>query len=942
MAEEQNNSQEVQQGESVDHNILETLNEADKNQLISDLKLPVAINILAEDEDMIREVIKDSGHSFDDLNDIQNYEMMMKRLRERFDNNELDDFVNEVTDGRYTSDLAELEASIQGNKPENVSEYFGAKPEDNTLAGILSVSANADTPIEDYPDEELRAMGKFFATNLAKYGVLAAAAPMMGFAAPAFGALLLKGAISKIGFKILAETGVMDAVTQKLAEKVKEVAQNNPEKLSKKKAVVIALAGGAAALAMVGAADSIQDILESKAITSPIVEGVKDVASTVGLDASAEPIVESPSPISSQAYEAVESANEPQSISPISGVVQDILDEAEANEQTLGEFEVLKGQLETAEAAGNTEAVETIKGEMEYLSEVTGVEIPAEPEMSPDEHKTISPISGIVKDIIEAAEAEADTVSNTMSASTETTIEVSSQTVDEQTLKINKDDTLSEVVFDHVFRVNGYSFDSAGDADVVFKAIADKYYDGNPDLIYAGDTLTLPDYDSPEEMMKDLGLQDKGISVNVGEPRPLSTDVEIIAETKAPSVDAPSDKPSIDEPLDAPVDLPVSAPDALELFDKIEFQQLERSTVQTNGHHSDSKMYLGTPTLEKMIDNSGVSMTDAQKEWFVQNLEGELAEYNSHNPDPKHGLYNAPVLTQEVVNKVLEAYPVENNIEFAAKSTISNLDSSVYYNDETGNLNATRSDMTISDFAAEIVARRVENGDIDIDSGKIAEEITKVTSELRSANTDKSEFLATVQLPASMHNVDDMGFDRGGMFDESKFEDVFSELGAQSREYSDNAHRFADAKMPITEGNIEANNDYLAKLNEMGESKFSKVVYDEDSGELKATFMGQTMNDFADVIVQNHIEDSFVDPEKHDLAQYRNFILGELQTANSGVSTDEPIAKLNVGDVLHGSENIGVREADFIADNGFESVNEKIEAQKEKQSTKTTSKMKVR
>uniref|UniRef100_UPI001B30206B hypothetical protein n=1 Tax=Vibrio crassostreae TaxID=246167 RepID=UPI001B30206B len=105
-------------------------------------------------------------------------------------------------------------------------------------------------------------------------------------------------------------------------------------------------------------------------------------------------------------------------------------------------------------------------------------------------------------------------------AETESQKQVATETpsVDTKTIAIAEGDTLSELVYDHTFRSNGISFDSAADAKTVFDAIATKYYDGNADLIMSGGTVELPTYESPEDMMRDLGLEDSGINVNHNPP----------------------------------------------------------------------------------------------------------------------------------------------------------------------------------------------------------------------------------------------------------------------------------------------------------------------------------------------------------------------------------------------------------------------------------------
>lgn len=70
-----------------------------------------------------------------------------------------------------------------------------------------------------------------------------------------------------------------------------------------------------------------------------------------------------------------------------------------------------------------------------------------------------------------------------------------------------------------------------------------------------------------------------------------------------------------------------------------------------------------------------------------------------------------------------------------------------------------------------------------------------------------------------------------------------------------------------------------------------------------------SLDDFADAIVNGKIESGQIDPQKVDLISYKDDLLLELQSANSGISTTETIAEITLPERLHGADSVGVRES---------------------------------
>ncbi|WP_210499398.1 hypothetical protein, partial [Vibrio crassostreae] len=244
-----------------------------------DFKKMLAMDVISRDEDAIRKMLLESKRKID-IDEIEDparaVALFTKVYEEEYaplfnsDEESFNEKVNKLTDSVYKEESKILSHHIKNNDIKSVGMMFGADEKQNFALLLKDLH---DTKTETVFDtENKKKVAIFVAKSAATFGALTLASPMIGVVAPAAGAFAAKAILSKMGFAVLAKTGVIDAVNRNVAARISTVVSKNKhantlmKKLNEKPLLKAAL-GGIATVCALYAGTSIADAMSDVNLT---------------------------------------------------------------------------------------------------------------------------------------------------------------------------------------------------------------------------------------------------------------------------------------------------------------------------------------------------------------------------------------------------------------------------------------------------------------------------------------------------------------------------------------------------------------------------------------------------------------------------------------------------------------------------------------------------
>lgn len=529
------------------------------------------------------------------------------------------------------------------------------------------------------------------------------------------------------------------------------------------------------------------------------------------------------------------------------------------------------------------------------------------------------------------------------------------QTPEFEEVVVEKGDSLWKLLGEQL-DADGIEFESEGKKNAAIVEIINKHYSGmeNVHMIKSGANFNIVSYDSIEQLRHDLeGVdlsnnvletkQDLGDSISktvdkapevsqgtvdnkhtskvevVGDkqssqPKENVNDIEsdinafdnnsknmAQAVTEAASVSATSS-------IQVPDSSPLSQFGVGKAWDQLGVGELALEKVVVNHQSGQTSYFAKQQDFADLISKSGVQLSEAEQDWLVRGFEAKINEHEKLNGAADKGFSYVANVSKASIENLLTDYPIGYGSEYSARVAAMNSDIVIRFDPETADLVAPKGvEMTASQFAAQIVANKVQSGEIDPLGGEISNKITEIAYKLKLANPEGTTF-NSLNLPQEMIKQSTHGIEEVGIFSSSIEND------------DDELNSFAD-KVTKTISPLSAdvtaftsNVEYMNKLNEMPSVDSSPIFYEVIENVVHSGGKPISLDDYTDAIIKAQIEGKLVDTTQIDLAEHKADMLELLQKSNPNIGDGDLVTQIEVPAILAGEKNLPLREMGLFDD----------------------------
>lgn len=916
------------------NNFLASATESDIQDLKSAMTSVIALRQMSEEPQLITEYLTNKGENPSDENtsDGDNLRSLKKHFEQDGKAGVLEDEMSRLSE-KYAESLRKAQELLDArNSADFTREFGGNSINADHLSNIEPIGFDPSNP-QKIPQEQVDALLATIGKTGLKAAAVATAAPFLGFAAPAIGAMIFKSLATQAAFSVLAKTGAIDAATaglqsavQKVSAKVEKLPNNKWSPLMK--IAVAAITTMVAAGVVVAATQSGEPILD-KELASGIWNGLtgesdefkKAISETLAeIDVTTDEVFE-PSNEADVNAEPSESPKTPyEATTTEEKVSQEIAHSIQLEKARLEEVELsINDKMHQAYSAGDgalgnqlADQILGIQQELENLKNLENVH-------SSERGNILLYTDGLSMEL----EAQKMILNDLMheslaSGDGDTGLKYADEIRDLQS-KIEKLNSASDSILEKTLAERDILSDlfenanTSGDTEKALRfheALTDK--DTTATLLMDHDLeqsdQSIPDNAevTPSNEATPSEKVEQGDHVDI-----TPTEVEDIPTVEMVGVTIEKSGASLSSTI-------ADMFEANNIEFESENQRQQAIAKVINVHFSD---------MDNVHDIKLGAKYDFPNYSSAEQLMNDISghDLNARNIVSEHiNPYSKPDISPEI-QQVIPETEAETKIKSdlssdananyiggmnpeALKSKYEDMPESKFSHIFISQDNTLRSNVStknLPDFVDSIIKRQLEHGEISLSQSGLPDYRDQMINDFINANpsVDPQQPIAELNIPESLTNSGNVIGRSQGFLDQSGYESSVKNLETKAYDLE-----FANKHdMSTPEG--KANYDMFKYVTESVPSVSSSDIYlSNNHGTLSSNNdAGQTISEYADAILRGKYESGTINPVDNNLLEVRNQIMNELLSTNVDATKDSLHHHIVIPDSLKEGGTLGVR-----------------------------------
>lgn len=919
---------DITQDKEFTDNFLASASESDIKDLKSAMASVIAVRQMSEDPQLITDYLTEKGLKPSDSNtsDGDNLRSLKKHLEDDGNAGILEDEMSRLS-FQYAENLQKAQELLDSRNSSEFTRQFGGETINaDHLTNIEPTGFDPNNP-QKIPQEQVDALLATVGKAGLKAAAVATAAPFLGFAAPAIGAMIFKSLATQAAFSALAKTGVIDAATaglqtavQKVSAKVEKLPDNKWSPL--KKIAVATITTMVAAGVVVAATTTGEPILDKELasgiwneLTSESDEFKKAISETLEeVDATTEETLEASNDVNA----TPESPNV--ALTTEEKVSQEITNSLQLEKTRLEEAELsINDKMHQAYSNGDgnlgNELAEQILGVQQELQNLQNLET-----VHSSEHGNILLYTDGLSLELEAQKMVLNDLmhESLTSGDGDTGLQYADEIQELQT-KIDKltsapDSILEKTIVEREILSDLFEeANTSGDTEKAMKfheAMTDK--DATANLLVDHD-LEQSEQITPEDTKPNANSDttpSDGAEKSDNE-NSAASEVEETPAVEMVGVTIEKSGASLSSTI-------ADMFDANNIQFESENQRQQAIAKVINVHFSDME---NVHDIKLGATYEFPSYSSAEQ--LMDDIGGH--DLNARNIVSEHvNPYSKPEISPEVHQATPKAeveshakpdssndsdYQYISGISSEAlKSKYEDMPESKFshiYLSEDETLRSNVSSKSLPDFVDSVIKRQLESGEISTSQSGLSEYRDQMINDFIAANPniDPQQPIAELSIPETLSNSGSEIGRTQGFLDQSGYEASIKNLDTKAYESS-----FA-AKHDMSTPEGKANYDMFKYVTESVPSASSSDIYlsTSEGALLSNADNGQTISEYTDAVLKGQYESGAINPVDDNLLEVRNQIMNELLNANTDATKDSLHSQIVIPDSLKESVSLGVR-----------------------------------
>ncbi len=863
----------IQLTDDYKNSFLDNLSDLEIEETIKGFKLAQAQISLAENPDLIQEFINTSSKSQDsrklaDNSPDANQVYLLQLLREEAEKGTLTDNLSKLIDN-HREKVDRAEKLLREKQSAKFFEEFGG--ELNSLNQFsnheVKVKFNEENkPVLGGSSEALTALRNIMISATVVTGV----ATVAGFAAPAFGALVFKGVLTKTAFAVLSKTGVLDLAQAKLTSAITSLSnseQPSSEKnMSLSKKIKVGLSKGLVMGAKAG-------------VLAVAATGVVIAAENLSLE---------------DAYEALAPFNdaikEAKNLMPES--ISEVFENAGEKLSGLGGSELPLEDIDATNSLDNQPQQSTIEPKAETTISAEGINETtdsAKEEAAADTAVEVAPLhdDALTKSLEEQIGNQQESIQKLASdiriANQNGEVDIAKELTNELKAQQASLDTLNQKLESSIPQMEAQSLETL-DSNLE-KHFEDKAIN---DEILAGEEQLQDHFDSLQVEQVSVTIDKAGASLS-------STIRDMFAENNI-TFDSVSERNA-----------------AIAKVINVHFSDMQNVHDIKLGQSYEFPNYTSAEMLMNDIGDYDLNAKNIITEHVNPHSQPDLTEKQS--PPSLRSMSDIPSLDSDAPSAIANTYTnSQTHSELVDKyERMDAKFSSTYYHEgddgTTSTLRTKFSGKTIEDFADDIINAHYQNEDIVAKNVDLSDYKAAIVNDLLAANPDISidTYASEVKLPDGIGNELLHVRAESAFFDNSGFESAIEKNAVMNAEKGG----ILDPSTQIGHTQTEMLKHFE---NNVPAANASDIFYSNEQGVLSAgRSEPQTLASFAEAVVQGQINNGTIETTKDSLVDSYNKIYNSLLEANPQMSAKDAVSdQIKLPDELNTPEQVGVRPKGWL------------------------------